>query len=137
MCLGGSGMAAYLKTLAAAAALIGCLPFAPTAFAHHVMGGELPRTAAHGLLSGLGHPIIGIDHFAFIVGVGLMSHLAGRIVLLPGLFVAATIFGCFMHVEGAALPWSEPLIALSVAVIAALVGMRVRTPAGVLASLFV
>ncbi len=92
-------MAPLLKVLIAAAAALIVLRFTPPAFAHHVMGGELPSTAWRGLLSGLGHPIIGIDHFAFTVGVGLMSHLAGRIVLLPLLFVAGSVLGCIIHTQ--------------------------------------
>jgi urease accessory protein len=101
------------------------------------MGGELPRTAWQGLLSGLGHPIIGVDHLAFIIGVGLMSHLAGRIALLPLVFIAGTVLGCFAHVQGYTLPWVEPAIALSIAVAAAAVGTHTKAPLGVVAALFV
>ena len=34
------------------------------AFAHHLMGGRTPATFGEGILSGLDHPIIGLDHFA-------------------------------------------------------------------------
>jgi urease accessory protein len=128
-------MVPLLQTRVAAAAVV-VVPFAP-AYAHHVMGGELPGTAWHGLLSGLGHPIIGIDHFAFIVGVGLMSHLAGRTALLPLVFVVGTVLGCLTHVQGHTLAWSEPAIALTIAVAAAVVGMHVRSPIGLLVTLFV
>jgi urease accessory protein len=133
----GERMAPCLKNVVAAAAAVVVLPLVPPAFAHHVMGGELPSTAWHGLLSGLGHPIIGIDHFAFIVGVGLISHLVGRIVLLPLLFVVGTVLGCFMHIQGHGLPWSEPAIAITIAVVAAMVAMRARVPISILATLFV
>ena len=63
-------MATGTKKILVSAALLLVPYFAPAAFAHHLMGGEVPTTAWQGLLSGLGHPIIGIDHFAFIVGVG-------------------------------------------------------------------
>ena len=43
------------------------------AFAHHVMGGRTPATFAEGILSGLGHPIIGVDHFAAVVAVGCLA----------------------------------------------------------------
>ncbi|HET9176699.1 MAG TPA: HupE/UreJ family protein, partial [Pseudolabrys sp.] len=43
---------------------------ATNASAHHVMGGRMPATFMDGFLSGLGHPIIGIDHFAAVVAVG-------------------------------------------------------------------
>jgi urease accessory protein len=129
-------MASYVKIVVAAIAVV-VLPFVPPAFAHHVMGGELPSTAWQGLLSGLGHPIIGVDHFAFIVAVGLMSHLVGRIVLLPFLFVLGTVLGCMMHIWGYGLPWSEPAIALTIAIAAAIVTMHARIPISVLAILFV
>jgi urease accessory protein len=42
------------------------------------MGGDLPETHWLGLLSGLAHPVIGIDHLVFVLGVGIWSALAGR-----------------------------------------------------------
>jgi urease accessory protein len=106
------------------------------ALAHHVMGGDLTSTLWQGLLSGFGHPIIGIDHFAFVVGVGLVSNLVGRIVLLPLLFVAGTVLGCFVHLQDFDLPGSEVAIAFSLVVLAAIVGMRSRIPVGLIAILF-
>ena len=129
-------MALLLKVLIAAAAALIVLRFTPPAVAHHVMGGELPSTVWRGLLSGLGHPIIGIDHFAFTVGVGLMSHLAGRIVLLPLLFVAGSVLGCIIHTQGFNLPWPEPTIGLTVAAAAAIVATRSRIPIVLLVLLF-
>jgi urease accessory protein len=40
------------------------------ALAHHPMAGTTPETFSHGLLSGLGHPILGLDHFAVLIGAG-------------------------------------------------------------------
>jgi urease accessory protein len=100
------------------------------------MDGELPATFWQGLLSGLGHPIIGIDHFAFIVGVGLTSFLVGRIALLPLFFIAGTVIGCFVHLQDFDLPGSEAAIAFSLLVMAAIVGMRTRIPLGLIAILF-
>jgi urease accessory protein len=50
------------------AALVGAglLATAGTASAHHLMGGRTPSTFADGILSGVGHPIIGPDHLAFL-----------------------------------------------------------------------
>src|SRR5262245_6809064 len=42
------------------------------AFAHHMMGGRTPATFGEGILSGLGHPIIGLDHLAAVVAVGCL-----------------------------------------------------------------
>ena len=66
---------------------------AAPAWAHHVMGGELPQTFLQGLLSGLAHPVIGLDHLAAIVGVGILAALAGRGVGPVLAFSAAMIAG--------------------------------------------
>jgi urease accessory protein len=129
-------MSPHLKTMPAAAAILFALPFTEPAFAHHVMDGELPGTFWQGLLSGLGHPIIGIDHFAFTVGVGLVSYLAGRVALLPLLFVAGTMLGCFVHLQDFDVPGSEAAIAFSLVVLATIVGLRARIPVSVIAVLF-
>jgi urease accessory protein len=127
-------MMARLQTLVAAASFAS-LPLVPSALAHHAMGGELPRTAWQGLLSGFGHPIIGVDHLAFVLGVGLMAYLANRVVLLPLLFVAGTVLGCVLHVQGYSIPLSEIAIALTVAAATAVVAWRARLPAGLLGPL--
>jgi urease accessory protein len=133
---GGSGMASYVKTTTALAALA-ILPFPPPALAHHVMGGDLPATAWQGLLSGFGHPIIGWDHLGFILGVGSIAYLMGSRVLLPILFVAGTVLGCLMHLGGYDLPAPELAIALTVAIAAGIVATRARAPAGLLAAMLV
>ena len=46
------------------------------AFAHHLMGGHTPATFGEGILSGLGHPVIGLDHFAAVVAVGVSRRRA-------------------------------------------------------------
>ena len=118
----------------AAAALL--LLAAPGAQAHHPMGGETPVTFWHGLLSGFGHPLIGLDHFAFVIGVGLASlALPGRL-LMPAAFLAATAAGTLIHVGGTTLPIAEIVIALSVAVLGALLIGQVRTPVWGYAALF-
>jgi urease accessory protein len=65
-----------------------------------------------------------------------MSRLAGRMALLPLLFVAGTVFGCFAHIQGYTIPWVEPALALTVAAAAAAVGTRAKPPIGLLAPLF-
>jgi urease accessory protein len=129
-------MGPSLKTLVLAAAVVVGLPLTAPAFAHHFMGGQLPSTAWQGLLSGLGHPLIGLDHLAFTVGVGLMSQLAGRIMLLPLLFVTGSVLGCCIHIQGFDLPWPESVIALTVAAAATIVATRSKTPTVLLALLF-
>lgn len=90
---------------------------AEPAFAHHVMGGRMPATFSDGLLSGLGHPVIGLDHFAAVVAVGCLAaaHRAGVMLALG--FVLAMIAGVAAHLQGATLPGGEILVALSVIVL--------------------
>ncbi|MCB1800302.1 MAG: HupE/UreJ family protein [Gammaproteobacteria bacterium] len=97
-------------------AILGLSALAPAAFAHHPMGGATPETFTQGLLSGFGHPIIGIDHFAFLVVVALLSvTLSGRArYLVPAAFVVATVAGTLYHLGAADLPLTETVIALSV-----------------------
>ena len=45
----------------------------PPALAHHVMGGRMPASFSEGLLSGFGHPIIGLDHLAAVLAVGCLA----------------------------------------------------------------
>lgn len=104
---------------------------ASPALAHHAMGGQLPDTLASGLLSGLGHPVIGIDHLAFVVAAGLAAAFTGHRLLSPLAFVAATLAGCLLQVAGTALPAAEFVIALSVVAIGAVVlsGRSIGSPA--------
>ena len=89
------------------------------ALAHHVMGGRMPATFADGLLSGLAHPIIGLDHFAAIVAVACLAsaHRAGSLLVVG--FVVAMIAGVTIHVRGTTLPAAEIIVALSVIVLGA------------------
>lgn len=79
------------------AVLIGSLPIMAlpgAAMAHHPMGGGMPMDAAAGLLSGLGHPVIGIDHVAFLIGLGALTALqrtGANLMLLA--FVIASLVG--------------------------------------------
>jgi urease accessory protein len=82
--------------------------------AHHVMGGKTPATLLEGFLSGLGHPIIGIDHLAFIAAVGLAAGMAGLHLTMPFLFIVASALGVALHVRGVNLPVSEFIVAASV-----------------------
>lgn len=92
---------------------------AAPASAHHVMDGQMPRTFVQGLLSGVGHPIVGLDHFAFIVGVGIVAAIAGLGWMLPALFVGFMCAGLGLHLASVDIPASEMLVALTVVLIGA------------------
>ena len=116
----------------AGAALI-ALSLAPAeALAHHAMDGQLPVTALQGLVTGLAHPVIGLDHLAFVVAVGLTAALLGRIVALPLAFVGGTLAGCVVHLAGITLPAAEIVIAATVVGMGLLVATGRTLPPAVL-----
>ncbi|MFO8024818.1 HupE/UreJ family protein [Thiohalophilus sp.] len=108
------------------------------AFAHHPMGGMTPETFSQGMLSGLGHPIIGLDHFAFlIVAILLACALKGAArYLVPVVFIGATVGGTMLHVGAANIPMAEMLVALTVVVGGVLLVTRHYLGALVLGAVF-
>jgi urease accessory protein len=87
-----------------------------SASAHHLMGGKMPGTFAEGLLSGLGHPVIGIDHLVIITAIGLAVGAGGLSLATPAVFVICSAIGVALHVNAVTVPGSEALVALSVIV---------------------
>jgi len=107
------------KTITATLIAAGTVAAEP-AFAHHLMGGRMPATFMEGLVSGLGHPVIGIDHFAAVVAVGCLAaaHRAGPALAIG--FVVAMMGGVALHLHGTTVPASELLVALSVIALGAI-----------------
>lgn len=89
-----------------------------SALAHHPGGGKIPANFSEGFLSGLGHPVIGIDHLAFIIAIGLLAALVKNKLgmIIPGAFVIATAVGTGIHLLAIDLPIPEIIIAASVLV---------------------
>src|SRR5262245_45555051 len=116
-------------------AAVFCLVAAP-AFAHHVMGGRTPSTFFEGLLSGLGHPVIGPDHLAFLVAIGLVVGMASLNLELPALFVAAMAVGVLVHVSGIGLPAPEVIVAISVLLAGLLIALGRALPVVAWGALF-
>jgi urease accessory protein len=106
------------------------------ASAHHVMGGKTPASFADGILSGLGHPIIGADHLAFLVAVGIAVGAGGLSLALPAVFVAGSAIGVALHVIAVAMPAAELVVALSVVAVGALLASGSSIPVGGWAALF-
>src|SRR4051812_36434139 len=104
------------KTRLLALTLAGLVAATP-ALAHHVMDGQTPSTFVQGLLSGLGHPVIGFDHLAALIGVGLVASRFARGLALPAFWVVAMAAGVGLHLASADLPHAELLVALSVVII--------------------
>jgi urease accessory protein len=114
----------------------GAIVAAAPAFAHHPMGGATPATFADGLLSGVGHPVIGLDHLAALIGVGLVASRFARGLALPAFWVVAMAAGVGLHLASADLPHAELLVALSVVIIGIAATLRTTLPYAAIAALF-
>ncbi|MEX2518146.1 MAG: HupE/UreJ family protein [Paracoccaceae bacterium] len=92
-----------------AATALAALP----ALAHHPLGGAPMTTLQDGLLSGVGHPILGFDHLFFILALGIAAQAAGRALSGPLAFLGAMAVGVIFVANGFQPPLVEPLIAVS------------------------
>lgn len=128
-------MRRLLKTIGIGVGVFAAI--APGAFAHHMEGGEMPRTWMSGLVSGLAHPVIGLDHFLFIVGVGLAAAAASRPLTLPLAFIAATLAGVMAHVLRVDIAMVDIVVLASVVAAGGLLMFRPDAPAPVWLALFV
>jgi urease accessory protein len=108
----------------------------------------LPVAEAHtfgsqgaGLMAGLTHPFVGLDHLLAMIAVGIWAgQLGGRPVwLIPLTFVSVMAAAATLASFGLLLPLMEPAIACSVLVLGLLIADSVRLPTSVgalLVSLF-
>jgi len=110
---------------------------AGTASAHHLMGGKIPSTFAEGILSGVGHPIIGPDHLAFLLALGVAVGVARLSFVIPFLFLVAMACGVAAHVAAVTIPAAELIVAHSVLVAGILLVVDRRVPVGLWMTLFV
>jgi urease accessory protein len=114
-----------------ALSLLALLPL--PAAAHHPMGGAMPQTLWQGFASGIGHPVIGLDHLAFLLAAGVLAAALRRNEALRAIagFLAAGMAGLALHMAGIGLGMTEALVAASVllAGVALLVAKRVSAPA--------
>ena len=100
---------------------VASLLIASPAFAHHPfgMGDSGALTAWQGLLSGLGHPLLGPDHhllFLLALGfVGLQRPLRWVLPLLA-IGLGGSLLSQFIPLPDAVAPWAEALVSLSLAV---------------------
>ncbi|WP_417514104.1 HupE/UreJ family protein [Minwuia sp.] len=94
------------------------------AFAHEGEG------VAGGLVSGFLHPILGWDHVAAMVAVGLWGAFLGKPAIwqLPVVFPVVMVVGGVLGVAGVPVPQVETGIAASALVLGVLVALAVRPP---------
>jgi urease accessory protein len=112
---------------------IGILPILTGAFwllvtsaamAHHPMDSKIPSNFWEGFLSGLAHPIIEPEHFAFIVAVGLLATVKRQGILIPGAFILSAMVGTGAHILGFSLPGAELFVSGSILLFGILLAMK-------------
>lgn len=99
--------------------LIAALFFvSPSLYAH--TGGHIE----HSLISGLLHPLTGIDHLLVLMAVGLIAAKQGGRALFafPAMFLALMAAGAVLSAYAVQIPFVESLIALSLVAFGLLAG---------------
>ena len=122
----------YSLALFALLAYVAILPVAEA----HTFGSQ-----GAGLMAGLTHPFVGLDHLLAMIAVGIWAgQLGGRAVwLIPLTCVSVMAAAATLASFGLLLPLIEPAIACSVLVLGLLIAGSVRLPTSVgalLVSLF-
>lgn len=84
------------------------------AMAHHMIGGAVPRSVLGGFFSGLAHPVIGPDHLAFILAVGILAAAFAEGGVFPVVFLSTSLAGCVLRLTGVTVAGVEVAVAVTV-----------------------
>ncbi|KAI9135487.1 HupE/UreJ family protein [Acaryochloris sp. CCMEE 5410] len=121
----GAGSSAWGRSLwGILLAGFGLLLFTPNALAHHPLDGRLPSNFFEGFMSGVAHPVIGVDHFVFVIAVGLLSALMLHGMTIPIAFAIAGLAGTGIHLQRLDLPAPEFFISASVLLFGVLLALK-------------
>ena len=110
--------------LASILAGFGIVSASVAAHAHHPLGGQLPANFLEGFLSGVGHPVIGIDHLVFVIAIGLIAAVLRQGVWVPLAFVTTALLGTGIHLQSWDLPAPEFFISASVLIFGGLLAWK-------------
>lgn len=107
----------------------------PAALVLAVIAGPAAAHTGHeplgnGLMAGLLHPLMGLDHLLAMVMVGLWAaQLGGRTLWqVPAAFVVAMALGAALALAGVAMPVVEGMILTSVMILGLVVAAGARVP---------
>ena len=121
----------FITGLAALAIIL-----ATPALAHHPLAGAEMTTFTHGVLSGIGHPILGFDHMFFVIAVGMVAAVIGRLTTAPLAYIAGMLGGIALITNGVSLPYVEFVIAGSLIILGGLLASRRSMSAPLTMALF-
>jgi len=94
---------------------------ASPAFAHHPLEGLPMETFAHGVMSGIGHPVLGFDHLFFVAAMGVAALFTANRLLTPAAYIGAMLVGCGLMYAGIAMPAAEIMIVASLLVLGGII----------------
>ncbi len=94
---------------------------ASPALAHHPLNGLPMETFAHGLMSGIGHPVLGFDHLFFVAAMGVAALFTANRLLTPAAYIGAMLVGCGLMYAGIAMPAAEIMIVASLLVLGGII----------------
>ena len=120
------------RLFATAAAMFAATP----ALAHHPLGGLPMETFTHGVLSGVGHPVLGFDHLFFVIAMGVAALFTAHRYLTPAAYITAMLAGCGLMYAGIAMPLAETVIVASLLVMGGVVLSGRALGAGTAVALF-
>ncbi|MDA7528275.1 HupE/UreJ family protein [bacterium] len=90
------------------------------AFAHHPfgMGDSSQLTGWTGLVSGIGHPLLGPDHLLFLLAIAFIGLKRPVAWILPMLAIGlgGSLISQFIPLPDVIAPWAEALVSLSLVV---------------------
>lgn len=101
--MGGERIANPIQRLTPLAAVLTFALQAP-AFAESSTDDAVPQTVLEGFAQGLFQPVLGLEHLAAIIGVGILAGLAARGIVPVVAFGVAAIVGVAVHVSPATIP---------------------------------
>lgn len=104
--------------------------FASPAEAHHMTGGRVPATQFEGIMSGLAHPIIGLDHLLALIAIGMLCAWFARGRFLAMAFALSGLIGTGLHLMRLTIPGGEIIVAMTVVVFGILVVTQRSRPEG-------
>ena len=89
-----------------------------------------------GFISGMAHPISGLDHILAMIGVGILAFFASKkgYLALIG-FMGAMVLAAVIGKSGVAIPFIEEGILLSIAVVFALIGYAKNISTGIIVAI--
>ena len=82
------------------------------------MGDSAALTPLQGLLSGIGHPLLGPDHLLFLLAIAFIGLQRPRAWVIPLLAagLGGSVLSQFIPLPDAVAPWAEAMVSLSLVV---------------------